>query len=272
MLRFLFGAWLALIACVGHATVFVVGVPPIHSMRTLAERFAPLRADLEARLGQPVLLESAASFADYHARTLAGDFDLAITPAHLARLAQKERGFQPLAQFHPDHEALLVYHARRPLADLQPLRGQRLAVIDRLAVTVMASLDYLERRGLAADRDFRVVEYRNHAGVARALEAGIAVAGVTSSQGLQQTPESVRAQIKVHARLAGIPAFIVMAKPGVTHAEAARLQGMLLDFARGQSGRTFLRGVAYDSLTAADESSLKRVDAYLKETRGRLAQ
>jgi phosphonate transport system substrate-binding protein len=56
----------------------------------IAERYEPLRAYLEARLKLPVRVESAPDFARYHARVMKGDFDLAITAAHLARLAQKE--------------------------------------------------------------------------------------------------------------------------------------------------------------------------------------
>jgi phosphonate transport system substrate-binding protein len=77
------------------ASSFILGVLPIHSARVLTERYEPLRAYLEKHLKQPVRIESAADFRRFHERTLRGDFDLTITPAHFARLAQKEAGFVP---------------------------------------------------------------------------------------------------------------------------------------------------------------------------------
>lgn len=250
-----------------HAAGIVIGVPPIHSMRTLAARYEPMRADLEAQLGQPVFLESALDFAEYHARTLRGDFDLTITPAHFARLAQKERGFHPLIQFLPDHDALLVFNVDRPLAKLDLMKNQQLAVIDRLAVTVMATLHYLDEQGLEAGRDYRVVEYHNHASVGQALINGQAMAGVTTTHGLKQIPEAIRGKLKVYAHIADIPAFVMLAKPNTPRKEIERMQGAVLSFAKSKAGQSFLNGIAYEGLVLADERLLKRVDAYLKETR-----
>lgn len=262
---------LLLQAGLAQAAGFVIGVPPIHSMRTLAARYEPLRAGLEARLGQPVHLESAVDFAAYHAHTLRGDYDLTITPAHFARLAQKDAGFYPLIQFQPDHDALLVFNADRPLGTLDRLKNQQLAVIDRLAVTVMATLAYLRERGLQAGRDYQMVEYSNHASVGRALINGQAMAGVTTTHGLKQIPEPMRGKLKVHAHIADIPAFVMLAKPNTPRQEIERMQRAVLGFAQSKTGRAFLESIAYADLVPAEERLLKRVDAYLKETRKGLA-
>lgn len=251
---------------------FVIGVPPIHSMRTLAARYEPLRAYMEAQLGQPVYLESALGFAEYHARGMRGEYDLTITPAHFARLAQKDRGFHPVIQFRPDHDALLVYNVDRPLSKLELMKGQQLAVIDRLAVTVMATVHYLDEMGLEAGRDYRVVEYRNHASVGQALMSGLAMAGVTTTHGLKQIPEPIRGKLKVYAHIADIPAFVMLAKPEASRRQIEDLQNKVLAFARSKTGRAFLKGIAYSDLVAANEQSLHRVDAYLKETSKGLAQ
>ncbi|MCP5278641.1 MAG: PhnD/SsuA/transferrin family substrate-binding protein [Thiobacillus sp.] len=270
MVRVLLILWLTLQEGLVQAAM-VIGVPPIHSMRTLAARYEPMRAYLESRLGEPVYLESALDFAEYQARTLRGEFDLTITPAHFGRLAQKDLGFHPLVQFQPDHDALLVYSADRPLDNLSLMQGQQLAVIDRLAVTVMASVHYLDEKGLEAGRDYRVVEYRNHASVGQALVTGLAMAGVTTSHGMKQIPEPVRVKLKVYAHMADIPAFVMLAKPGVSRADRERLQSAVLAFGQGIAGQGFLKGIAYSALIPANERMLKRVDGYLKETRKGLA-
>lgn len=254
-----------------HA-VFVIGVPPIYSMRTLAARFEPLRAHLETRLGLPVYLESALGFAEYHARTQRGEFDLTITPAHFARLAQKDRGFQPVVQFQPDNDALLIYSVDRPLTHPGLMKGQQLAVIDALAMTVTATVHYLDEQGLESGRDYRVVVYRNHASVGQALTSGLAMAGVTTTHGLKQMPERTRSRLKVYAHIADIPAFVMLAKPAMSRVEVEHLRDAVLGFVRGQAGQAFLKDIAFADLVPADERLMKRADAYLKETRKGLGQ
>lgn len=271
MVRVLLILWLILQAGLVQAAM-VIGVPPIHNMRTLAARFEPMRAYLETHLGQPVYVESAIDFADYYTRTLRGDFDLAVIPAHLARLAQKDKGFQPLIQFQPDHDSLLVYSADRPLENLALMQNQQLAVIDRLAVTVMASMHYLNEKGLEAGRDYRVVEYRNHASVAQAVSAGLAMAGVTTTHALKQIPDALRVKLKVVVRINEIPSFVGLAKPGMTQVDAKRLQELLLNFSRDRTGQDFLKGIAFTGFVPVDEVRFRRVDTYLNETRKGLSQ
>lgn len=263
------GLLLAVTAQAAHA--FTLGVLPVHSAWVLAERYEPLRAYLESHLRQPVRIESAADFARFQARTLNGDFDLTLTPSHFARLAQKGAGFQPLAQFTPDHDALLVYSADRPLTGIGDLRGKQLAVIDRLAVTVMATLSYLEEQGLEAERDYRVAEHRTHASVAYSLVTGLSAAAVTTSQGMLQIPEYLRHKLVVQKHIADIPAFVFLAKPDTPRIQVEHLKKLLLDFPTKAEGIDFLRGIGYTSVVEANETRLKRADAYLKATRKALS-
>lgn len=262
---------LLLTALPGLALAFTVGVLPIHSSRILVERYEPLRAYLERQLRQPVLIESAPDFARFHARTLRGDFDLTITAAHFARLAQKDAGLQPLTQYVPDHEALLVHHAERPLAGPGDLRGGQLAVIDRLAMTVSATLAYLREHGLEAGRDFTVSEHRTHASVAHALVSGVARAAVTTSQGLLQIPEDLRGKLLISKHITGIPAFVFLARAELGRAEVERLRALLLDFARTEEGFGFLAQTGYSGLRPVGEKQMKRADPFLKDTRKALA-
>jgi len=251
---------------------FVVGVPPIHSMRTLAERYEPLRVFLEARLGQPVFLASGTDFIDYHERTLKQTFDLTITPAHLARVAQIDQNFKPVAQFSPDHDALLVTRDDRPLTQAASMRGQALGVIDELAVTVMASQDYLGRAGLEPGKDYKVSIFRNHASVAHAVVTGMARAGVTTTQGLKLMPAETRARLRVHAHIADIPAFVLLARPSAAPEQVTRLHTILMEVARSKTGQDFLKSVANQDLRPVDDAALQRTDAYMKRTRKALAR
>lgn len=249
------------------APSFILGVLPSHSARVLTERYEPLRAYLEKHLQQPVRIESAADFRHFHERALRGDFDLTITPAHFARLAQKEAGFIPLIQFVPDHDSQLVYAADRPLRDIKALRNQQLAVIDRLAITVTAALQYIETQGLEADRDYQVVEHRTHASAAYSLIGGLSAAAVTTSQGLLQIPEDLRRKLVVMKQIANIPAFFLIAKPATSKRQADFLKRILLTFPAEAEGINFLGHTGYKNLIPATEANLKRADVFLMETR-----
>jgi phosphonate transport system substrate-binding protein len=249
------------------ASAFILGVPPIHSARVLTERFEPLRAYLEKQLGQPVRIESGADFRRFHKRLLRGDFDLTITPTHFARIAQLDAGFQPLAKFAPDHDALLMHAAERPLNSVTDLRGQQLAVIDRLAITATATLHYLATQGLEADRDYRIVEHRSHASAAYSLIGGLSAAAVTTSQGLKQIPADMRDKLLLQKHIADIPAFVMMAKPGMAPSRADRLKSILLAFPRQAEGIKFMSRLGYTKLSPIDAAHMKRADVYLNETR-----
>lgn len=265
-----FFPFLVLLGLLGHeawaAQSLVVGVIPVHPSRILAERYEPMRAFFERSLGQPVRIESAASFNRFQARTLAGDFDLTITPAHLARLVQKESGFEPLAQFSPDHDALIISRSDAPLTAPAQLKGQKLAVIDRLATTVMAALSYLDSQELVADTDYQVIEHRTHASVAQAVISGLSAAAVTTSQGLLQIPEDLRRKVVVFKHIADVPSFVMLGKPGAT-AQNEHLRRLLLAFPKETEGIDFLGHTGYSGITTVTERSMRRTDPYLKETR-----
>lgn len=253
------------------AEPLVLGVPPIHPTRLLVTRYEPLRAYLQQRLGRPALVESAADFRQFHQRTLKGDFTLAITPAHFARLAQTDAGFHPLARMLPDHDALIVTRLDQPDGDPAGLRGGRLAVIDPLAVTVMAALRHLEGQGLKAGVDFQVDTYRSHASAIHALLSGQATAAVSTSQGLTQIPADLRARLRVDSPVMHLPAFVIVARPSTSPRDLALYQRVLLDFPATLEGMNFLGQTGYDGMRAASDAQLARTDPYLEQTRRQLA-
>lgn len=265
--------WIGLLALVlapawtRAAEPLALGVPPVHPTRVLVNRYEPMRAYLQQRLGRPAQVQSAADFRQYHQRALRGDFDLTVIPAHLARLAQKDQGLVPLAQFHPDHDFLLLTRRDRPLSDLEALRGERLAVIDPLAITVMAAQQYLEGRGLRAGRDYRVIPYRTHASVIHALLGGEAMAAVSTSQGLMQIPDPERARLQTLGGGGTVPAFVVMARSDSTPAQREHYRQVLLAFTDTPEGLEFFAQTGYQSLRPVSEAQMARVDPYLDETR-----
>lgn len=249
-----------------------LGLMPVYSIRALAMRYEPMRAYLADLLEQPVRIESAPDFVRYFKGILAGGFDIAVAAAHFARIAQLDAGWRPVVQFEPDTDTLLITRKGDGPARIAELAGKDVAVIDRLAITVMGALHYLESQGLRTDVDYRVVEHRTHASVVRSLLSGGCAMAVTASHGLHQLAPDQRAGIEVWRHVSDIPAFFVMAAPTLPAAQLERLRAGLLRFPREAAGLDFMARNSYTGLHPADEAAMRRADPFLKETRRMIAR
>lgn len=249
-----------------------LGLMPVYSIRALATRYEPVRAYLADQLGQPVRIETAPDFGRYLKGLLAGQFDVAVAAAHFARIAQLDAGWTPIIQFEPDHDTLLVSRAGETPKRAADLAGREVAVIDRMAITVMGALHHLERQGLRADVDYRVVEHRTHASVVHSLLSGGSAMAVTTTHGLHQLPPEQRARIEVWRSVSDIPAFVAMAGPTLPAAKLERLRAGLLRFPREPAGLDFMARNSYTGLHPADEAAMRRADPFLKETRRMVAR
>lgn len=246
---------------------FVLGVLPAHSLRTLIKRYEPLRRHLEQTLRRTVRIESAIDFPHFHRRTLQRGFDLAVTPIHFARIAQLDAGWIPLVQFEPFNDAVLIYDRRRQTSLPEDLRGKQLAIIDKLAITVMAGLAMLQQAGLEPDRDFVVLEHRNHVSAIKSVLSGHSVAAITTSQGLRQIDPAERDHLGIYRHILDVPAFVFMAPPDTSPQQVNRLREILLGFSRNRAQAAFFEHIGYRGLHPADAETLHQADPYLKQTR-----
>lgn len=244
-----------------------LGLMPVYGVRALMTRYEPMRAYVARILKQPVRVETAPDFIRFLNRMLADEFDIAVAAAHFARIAEQDAGWVPLAQFEPDHDTLLIGRAGELPARPADLVGKEVAVIDRLAITVMAALQYLGKQGLKTDIDYRAVEYRNHSSVVHSLLSGASTLAVTTSHGLQQIPSDLRARVAVYRKLSDIPAFVIMGAPGMTKGSLERLRTAFLAFSQEAEGLEFLAHNSYTRLHRADEAAMRRADVFLRETR-----
>jgi phosphonate transport system substrate-binding protein len=255
-----------------EANTLRLGLMPVYGIRTLMHRYEPVRIYFARLLGKSVRIETAPDFRRYLHSILAGEFDIAVAAAHFARIAQLDAGWIPLAQFEPDHDTLLIVRAADAGKDVRLLAGQEVAVIDRMAITVMGALHYLEHQGLRADKDFRVTEYRNHASVVHSLISGASAVAVTTTHGLHQIPSDLRARIAVYRSVSDIPAFAFIAAPGMARPDVEKLRAGLLGFSHETEGIEFMAQNSYTGLHAATETAMRRADPFLKETRHMLAR
>jgi len=244
-----------------------VGVAPYLSTRTLLGVYQPLQAHLHRQLATKVDVFTAADFRAFYLNAIEGDYDLAIMPAHLARLAQMEHGFVPLVRYTSGARGLVVTKAGSSIANPEGLRGQKVAVPDRLTLATILCLEWLKARNIRVDRDFQVVQTPSFNSAMYALEHDEAVAAIAAPAALAQMEPQLREKIRVVVDTGDYINLVYLAHPRVEPKARARLKDALLEFAREASGRRFFSDTGFGDFAEAAPGDLKPLDPYLAETK-----
>lgn len=248
------------------ATPLRVGVLPTLSAKVLLTNYQPLRVYLERELNRPVELISSPNFKRFHQDTLAGDFDLLVTAPHLARLAQMEAGFQPVATYLAVNRPILITSKSRPVQKIDELRGRSLAIFDPLGLIVIQAQQWIEDRGLEQGRDYRAVLFPSHNSVGFSVQQGESLIGITSPAGFKQLSPEILGQVQVFAELPQVPALIWIVHPRMKP-EAERFQTALLRFVETPEGTQFYNGNAYKGMRAVTVEELRSLDRSAREVK-----
>lgn len=242
------------------ASELVVGVLPYQPVRMLIISHTALATHLQQTLKRPVRLVTARDARVFGQRMLAGDYDLALAPAHLARLAQVDRGWHPLVRYVPDTPVLLL--ARQDDADARPaaLQGRVLALADRDLLFALAGERWLAQQGLHADRDYTVLETGSHAGALHALASGRADMALGALGALQQARGGDVRQTRIVRQVGSIPLPVFIARNDVPPRTRESLRRALLAH----------QAHATPHAVAAGADDLAAMDGYLPLTRQRL--
>jgi len=246
-----------------------LGTLPVISIRTAYEIYRPLMDHLEKSLAlPPILLEVPPNFKGMYQRIQDNGFDLLISPPHIARLAQKKLGWHPLVLFQPEHQSVLLVPETDGPNSIEALRGGTIAVLDNSALVAIVMMDALAKKGLQADRDFKVIETRSYESSQIAVKQGVAQAMVFRSQGF--IAADARDRFKVIFEAGVLPSYVIIAAPEMSKARQLQLRNQLLAFGKKKEARPFMEKLGYDSLTGASEEAMRRLDPYLDETEAKL--
>lgn len=244
------------------------GTLPVISIRRAYEIYAPLIEYFEKSLDQTISLETPPNFKGMFQRILNNDFDLLLSPPHIARLAQKKLGWHPLVMCQPGHHSELMVNASDGPKTLEEFRGKTIAVLDKSALVVIIMLDALAKKGYLIGRDFKVIETRSYESSELAVKQGVAQAMIARSQGILGKAE--RNQMKVLFQAGALPGYVIIAAPSVPKRQQLIWQKQLLVFSATPEARIFLANLGYDTFDIATESRMKQLDPYLKATEASL--
>ena len=253
-------------ALAAPGTPIRIGLVPTLSPKVLFTSYQPLRVYLERELQRPVEMVTSTDFKRFQHDTLAGDFDLLVTAPHLARLSQMEAGFLPVATYLAANRAVLITAKKKPIKQLDELRGRNLAIFDPLGLIVLQAQQWLEDRGFEQGRDYQTMLFPSHNSVGFSVQQGESLMGVTSPAGLRQFPPEILDQIQVFAELPQVPALIWIVHPRMKQ-EADRIQAALLRFAETPEGVQFYGGLAYRGMRPVTPEELRSLDRSAREVK-----
>ncbi|WP_338416163.1 PhnD/SsuA/transferrin family substrate-binding protein [uncultured Sphaerotilus sp.] len=245
-----------------------IGVLPNISARVLLAQYQPMREYLARETGRAVQISTAPSWQAFHQSTLALGYDVVVTGAHLARLAQLDRGYVPLLSYLPNMKGLLAYAGSRPIQRINELGGQTLVLSNPQSLVTFRGLQWLAENGLQRERDYRTINTPTDDSVGNVVLRGDATAAMLSGGEFRAMPEAVRAQLQILTTFAEVPGFIVMASPRLPAADTQAIRQHLLRFATSSDeGRQFFEKSGFTAIREPAPGLMESMDPYVSATR-----
>ena len=268
--------WLAIALWFGLAThlhaqpeALRIGIIPYLTPNVLISLFQPLRLQLEKDLGRPVELYTAPDVRTFARRTLKPDFDIVITAAHQARLAQIEGGYLPLARFTGPLHAAVVVSKNSRAQQLADLKGRRIAVTDRSILVNIAMSRLFAEQGIR-EKDLHYLPVNSQNTGILTVARGDADAAIIAHFALDQSPAEQRDAVRSIFRSAVLPNVTLLASPALDANRREQIRQSLLQLPKTIDGAKFLESSRFQGIEAANEAFMKSLDPYLKETRRQL--
>jgi phosphonate transport system substrate-binding protein len=245
-----------------------IGVLPNISARVLMGQYLPMRDYLTREMQRPVQVSTAPSWNAFHQRTLALDYDVIVTAANLARVAQLDRGYVPLLSYAPAIRGLVIFSSARPIKSISELRGRALALSNPQSLVTLRGMQWLAENGLQRDIDFSTVNTPTDDSVGNVVVRGDAIAAILSGGEYRAIPEAVMARLQVLTTFAEVPGFVVLASPRLPAAEARAVKEHLLTFSAGSAeGKAFFAASGFTGMRELPPGLMESMDAYLGATR-----
>lgn len=247
----------------------VLGIVPNLSPRSLLTVYQPLRTKLEVFLSRPVNLFTAPDFFHFYNRTLAGEYDVALMPAHLGRLAQLEGGLVPLVKFLPGQFGFIVVRKGGKVERAADLRGKRIALVDPIALVTLRGEDWLKTENVAIQpRTQAVRHYVYHNAAVEAVINDQADAAIVSSGPFNTMPQELRDKVRILENIGEMPANFFMGHPRLQEEGIAEVRRVLLDFGR-QPGElaSFFQRYRYNNIVPLEAAELHPLDYYALRAR-----
>jgi phosphonate transport system substrate-binding protein len=250
-----------------------VGILPNITARKLLAQYQSMREYLARELHRPVQVSTAPSWSAFHQRTLALDYDVVVTAANLARVAQLDRGLVPLLSYAPDIKGMIAFDRSRPIKTIAELAGQTLVLSNPQSLVTLRGMKWLADNGLKRDSDFKTINTPTDDSVGSVVVRGDAIAAMLSGGEYRAIPDAIKAQLQILVTFAEVAGFVVLASPKLPSVEARAVKEHLLRFAASSDeGMTFFASTGFTSIREPVAGLMESMDPYVENTRQMMSQ
>lgn len=245
--------------------ILQIGILPTLSARVLLTNYLPIKLYLQRVLHRSVELTTAPDFKTFYFNTLEGKYDLVVTAAHLAQLAQNEAKYVPLVTYKAVNGAVLVEAKDQPLHTIQDLKGKILAFGDRNSLIVMQTINYLQEQGLRAGVDYTLQATSGHSSALYSVQNHASKLAVTSAGGYKNLPDAIKGRLAIFTTLSPMPGLIWLAHPRMA-ADIPRIKAALLAFTpEMKEGKQFYDATSYLGLREVNSAEKKTLEPYVQD-------
>lgn len=223
------------------AESYSFAVVPQFEQRKLFAIWKPVIDELNKRTGLELKLVATLTVPEFERELSRGNFDFVYAnPYHILREVPRQ-GYLPLVRDQYPLRGILVVRKDSPLKSPAELDGKTLAIpsFNALGASLLlrADLEQLYKARVAP------INAKTHSSVYLHVANGLAVAGGGVEKTLQEQDPAVRDQLRILYTTRDMPSHPIAAHPRVPAAVRDRLQRALLDMARSEAGRQWLREI-----------------------------
>ena len=245
-----------------------IGVLPNISARLLLAQYQPMREYLSREMRRAVQVSTAPNWSAFFQRTLELEYDLVVTAANMARVAQIDRGFVPLLSYAPDIKGMVICAVSKPIKSVTELRGQTLALSNPQSLVTLRGMQWLKENGLQRDKDFKTLSTPTDDSVGSVVVRGDAIAAMLSGGEYRAIPDAIKGQLQILTTFAEVAGFVVMASPKLSAADARAIKEHLLRFATtSEEGKAFFAGSGFTAIREPAVGLMESMDPFVESTR-----
>jgi len=253
----------------GHAqAVLRLGLAPFLSPAALLATFRPVREHLERALAQPVEAVTARDFVALAQAVQRGDYEIALLPAHMARLAVADWGWAPLARTVNAAEVQLLVRADGPVKAAAELRGRRLGMLDLHSLSAAVAVQWLRNQAPPLSDVVEIVTMPSVNSALFALARDEVHAVVATATQLMTLPEATPRNFRSLAVLSDIPGPWYVARFGIPAPTLARWRAALHSFVPDAARPVSASNSRLTPLAVADTEALEPYAAHLRRQLG----
>lgn len=245
------------------ATLIRFGIFPYISPAKLVKYHTPLKQLISESVKQPVSMMTAPDFTSFIDNTRKGQYDFILTAPHLARLAEKESGYQRVLRTSSQVRGIFLTNKNSGIERLEQLEHRTIMIAQRSSVLFQMSEKQLQDHGLIDGKNITILEAHTHSNSISAPLRGEADAAVTGARLFQSLQHELRDQLNIIAETPAVPGLMIMAHPRVPREKVTQVQQAGLSFNDTVEGKEYFQRTRLQGFEIITNEAMRSLDGYL---------